>query len=47
MHHGLNVEVTRTHRMLPQLPLVAAELFVLEEFLSTEQEIPTPAVMLA
>jgi hypothetical protein len=47
MHLGRNVEVTRTHRMLPQLPPAAVELFVLEEFLSIEQEIPTPAVMLA
>jgi hypothetical protein len=46
MHRGLNVEVIRTHRMLPQLPLVVAPLFVLEEFLLIEQEIPTHAVML-
>jgi hypothetical protein len=33
MRHGLNVEITHIHRMHRQLPLEAAELFVLEEFL--------------
>jgi hypothetical protein len=47
MHRGPNVETTRIHRMLPQQPLVAVPLFVLEESLSTEQEMPTPAVTLA
>jgi hypothetical protein len=43
MHHG----AAHIHRMLDRPPLVAAALFVLEEFLSTEQEMLTPAVMLA
>jgi hypothetical protein len=42
MHHG----AAHIHRMLDRPPLVAAALFVLEEFLSTEQEMLTPAVML-
>jgi hypothetical protein len=46
MHHGLNVETTRIHRMLLQPPLVAAPLFVLEESPSTEQEMLTHAVTL-
>jgi hypothetical protein len=46
MHPGPNVETTRIHRMLPQPPLVAVPLFVLEESLSTEQEMLTHAVML-
>jgi hypothetical protein len=41
MHLGLNVDITRIHHMLPQLPQVAAELFVLEGNLLTQQEIPT------
>jgi hypothetical protein len=43
MHHG----AAHIHRMLDQPLLVAAALFVLEEFLLTEQEMLTPAVMLA
>jgi hypothetical protein len=42
MHHG----AAHIHRMPHQLPLVAVPLFVLEEFLSTEQEMLTHAVML-
>jgi hypothetical protein len=43
MHPG----VIHIHRMLDQPLLVAAPLFVLGEFLSTEQEMPTHAAMLA
>jgi hypothetical protein len=43
MHHGAD----HIHRMLGQPLPAAAPLFVLEEFLLTEQEMPTPAVMLA
>jgi hypothetical protein len=47
MHRGLNVEIIRIHHMLPQPPPVAAPLFVLEEFLLTEQVMLTPAATLA
>jgi hypothetical protein len=45
MRRGLNVDVTRTHRMHRQLPLVAAELFVLAENLLSELAMLTPADM--